>query len=153
MPNITVNGTVYPIPNQGTSPPWGTDLTDAIVAIANSLNSVTGPQDIPTTTFNLTNNQASPSPITGAVFDTSSVRSAIVSYNIYRSNGSVETSEVGTIYLTYSSLTPGWVISQVYAGTSGIVFSITTAGQLRYTSTDITGSTGKITFSAKAFLQ
>lgn len=155
MPNITVNGTVYTIPTQGTNPPWGTDLSDAIVAIATALGAVVGPQDIATTTFNLANNTAVATNITGAAFDTSSVRAAIFSYSIYRSTASNEESEVGQLYLTYASIAATWDISEIYGGSSTVAFSITNAGQIQYTSGNLAGSsyTGKITFKATAFLQ
>lgn len=155
MATITVNGTVFTIPDQGTSPPWGTELTDAIVAIADALGGVVGPQDIPITTFNIGNNTGSFTNITGASFDTSLVRSAILYYSIYRSTNINEESEVGQIFLTYSTQAATWNISQVYGGSSGVTFSITNAGQIQYTSTALagTGYVAKITFKAVTFLQ
>lgn len=152
---VIINGTSYQIPEQGADPPYGDDLTDYLVALGNVAQNITGTGDILTTTFNILNNQSSAANVTGASFDTSTVRSAIMQYSLYRSTNSAELSEVGHIYLTYKSTAGTWDIAQSYGGSSGVTFSITNGGQLQYTSTNMagTGYTGKMKFKATAFTQ
>lgn len=153
--SVIINGSTYSIPDQGQSPPWGSDLHDLLLALVNSANSVSGPSDIPLTNFNPANNQSAPANLTGASFDTSQVRAFIMQYSIYRSTNSNEESEVGVLYGTYKSVAGTWDMSQTYGGSSGIKFSISNGGQVSYTSTNLAGSSysAKIKFSAKTFLQ
>jgi hypothetical protein len=152
---VTINGSTFNIPNQGSNPPWGEELSDLLIALVNVVNSTSGSADILLTNFNVANNQASAANVTGASWDTSQVRSFIMEYSIYRSSTTTEMSEVGNLYGTYKTSSGTWDISQTYGGTSGIVFSITPAGQLQYISSNFSGSSyvGKLKFKALAFLQ
>lgn len=152
---VTISGTDYNLPAQGSNPPWGNDLSDIITALVAVANSTIGAGDILSTSFTITNNTAVAAPITGLSFDTSIVRSAIIPYSIYISSSTTELSECGNIYITYKSTANSWELAQNYAGSSGIVFTITNSGQLKYTSanTSGTGYSAKLRFSAKAFLQ
>lgn len=152
---VTIGGTTYSLPNQGQSPPWGEDLDAILLALINVANSVAGSSDILNTSFTVANNVGSATNVAGLSFDTASVRSAIVSYSIYRNSTTTEMSEVGQIMITYKSTAATWELAQNYAGTSGVTFTITNAGQIQYTSTNFsgTGYSGKLKFSAKAFLQ
>lgn len=152
---ITINGTPYNCPTQGQSPPWGEDLTDIILALTEVANNVAGTGDITKTTFLFANNQASAANITGLSFDSSLIRGAIVDYSIYRSTSLAEESETGQIYLNYKSTANTWEFAQVASGSCGITLSITSLGQMQYTSTNLSGTSysGKIVFTAKAFTQ
>lgn len=153
--SVVINGTTYPIPTQGQNPAWGTDLTDFLVALSNVVNSLNGSSDVLTTVFNIANNQSSSANIVGASFDTSQVRAVRVTYDVYRHTSSAEALETGSILLTYSSDANTWSINYDKLGNAGITFSINNSGQLQYLSTNMSGSgyVGKMTFTAKAFLQ
>jgi len=153
--SVTINGSTYSIPSQGQNPPWGKDLSDVLVAITSVLSSLSGPSDINLTTFNIANNQSAAANVTGASFDTSQVRSFIMQYSVSRTTSTQETTEVGSLYGAYNSTAGTWELMQYYAGLSGVVFSITSSGQLQYTSSNMSGSTpaGKIKFKATSFLQ
>lgn len=152
---VTLNGTSYTVASQGVDPPWGDDQQDLLLALVQIAQNSVGSGDILTTSFNVSNNISSAANITGLSFDTSTVRSAIVQYSLYRTSSTTEKSEVGHIYLTYKSTAASWEIAQSYAGDSGVVFSITAGGQMKYTSTNFSGISyqGKLKFSAKSFLQ
>lgn len=153
---LTINGTSYPFPTSGDSPPWGNDVTNAVSAIVAVLNTLNGSEDILTTSFTIENNKAVATTVTGLAFDTSTVRGAVIRYSIYRSSTTpTELSETGTMYLAYKSTANTWEVSQVCVGSSGVTFTITTAGQVQYISTDIgSGSyVGKLKFNAIAFVQ
>lgn len=154
--DININGTSYPFPVQGDNPPWGESLTTAFEALATIVATLSGTGDILTTSFTVANNIASATNITGLSFDTSVVRSAIVYYSIYRSTLTpTEVSECGQLILTYSSIANTWEMVQFGVGLSGVNFTITTAGQIQYTSTNLIGSSysGKLKFNAKSFVQ
>ena len=90
--------------------------------------------------FNAANNVSSPSNITGFVFGNSVVRSfdAVVSVTILGSDGNKYA------YYNLKGVQKGnnWVINSSYVGdVTGFTFSITNSGQVRYTSTDISGYT------------
>lgn len=153
--SVVISGTTYSIPVQGTPPAWGDDLNSLLQALVAVANTSAGPADILTTNFTIANNVSGATNVTGAAFDTSSVRSSIISYSIYRSTTTTEMSESGQIYICYKSTAATWELAQNYAGTSGVIFSITNGGQIQYTSTNFGGTSyvGKMKFSAKSFLQ
>jgi len=123
----------------------GTDKISAhLKGIDTALSSITGVSgDIAHTSFNALDNQVSPQNITGFSFNNAVVRSfdAIVSvtrgstYAHYRLSGIQKAAT--------------WEVVQDGVGDdTGITFSITTGGQLQYTSTN-TGSNATIKFRAQ----
>lgn len=97
------------------------------------------PGDLNETSFSAANNQSSPANITGFAFANATVRSfdAVVSIFI---------NATGSLYAVYKlkGIQKGasWEMSQDFTGdTTGITFSITTAGQIQYTSSNVTGFT------------
>lgn len=153
---VTIQGSSYNIPEQGQSAPWGSDLTSLLQAMVTVLNDVVGPADILTTSFTIANNQSSVANVTGLVFDNTEVRSAIVSYSISRSTTTTEYSECGQLMLTRNSSAGTWEMARYAVGDAGVVFSVTNAGQVQYTSSNMSSGTGyasKLKFNAKAFLQ
>lgn len=151
---IVINGVTFELPTQGENPPWGMDLSDVIIALANVAEANTGTGDILPSTFAILNNVTSPTLITGLAFDQSKVRSAQVTYSVERSNNSTEVVENGTVYITYNSTTNTWTQSQACTGDAGITFSITN-GQFYYVTTDMggTSNSGNLGFFARAFGQ
>lgn len=86
------------------------------------------------------NNVSSPSNVTGLLLDGSLIRSAYINYNVYRATSLEELAEAGTILAVYKTLTNTWEIDPVYAGKAWINFSITTGGQIQYTTSGMSGS-------------
>lgn len=150
---VTIAGSTYSLPQQGDSPPWGTDLTDLIQALVNVAAVTTGTGDILTTSFSLGNNTSGT--VTGLAFDTSVIRSASIAYSIYRTSSTNEFSEQGVILIAYKSTANTWELAQWSVGNAGVTFTISSAGQISFASTDIgsTSYSGKLKFSAKAFTQ
>lgn len=101
-------------------------------------------QPIPASTdFTIVNNQSSASNVTGLAFSGASVRSFETNYQVYRnttSTGATELSERGKLTGVYSTVAGTWEMTQQAVGNAGITFSITSAGQVQYTSTNITGT-------------
>lgn len=152
---LTIGGVVYDFPVEGTDPSWGENVTDAVTAIVDVLNNLGGTGDILTTSFNTANNVSSPTNVTALSFDTSQIRSAVITYSSYRKTSLSELSETGIILITYKSIAATWELAQYSVGDSGMVFTITNAGQVQYTSSNLSGTSyvGKLKFSAKVSLQ
>lgn len=150
--SIVINGTAYQLPVQGDNPPTGTQLTDIIEALAEVANTSTGPGDILTSTFSMSNNVSSPTNITGLSFDSAVVTTARVEYAIKRTTSLVSLVERGVMQITYNSGSSTWKYSLQGQGDAGITFSITN-GQMAYTSSNLSGSSHACTlaFSAVAF--
>jgi len=94
-----------------------------------------------TQTVSITNNQAVAADVTGIVLDTASHRGFKLTYNIYREGSSDELSQTGTLHVAYRPTAATFSLSEHFSGDdAGVTFSIN-AGQLQYTSTDVTGQT------------
>lgn len=154
---LIVNNTPYNYPSKGDEPGWGGDATGWAEGVTEVLNSIVGPDDILQTSFSVANNRAAPTDIIGLVFNTSSVRSAVVEYSVHRSSSTTSggKTESGLMHLNYNSV-DGWSIGMGgIIGDSELVFSITSSGQIQYTSSDI-GSVdyvGIMKFKATALQQ
>lgn len=154
---LIVNNTPYNYPTSGDEPGWGNDATGWAEGVTNVLSDLLGPNDILETAFNIANNQASFSDITGLIFNAASVRAADISYSVFRLSTSNLSghAEKGTIQLIYDN-NIGWSINQGnILGSAGVTFSITGTGQLQYKSTDIgsLGYIGTMKFRAKSLQQ
>jgi hypothetical protein len=97
------------------------------------------------TTFTIANNQVAAANVTGLVFDKTKVRSFMVEYQIYRSaSGGQTRAQRGTLI----GITDGtnWdiierpFVSLPSTSDVGVTFTITSAGQIQYTSDDNGGT-------------
>lgn len=109
---------------------------------------------IPKTTFPIANNQGVAANVTGLVFNPATAPDFEAEYRIYRNTtaaGATELSEKGTLMGIYSPVAGTWEITQNKVGDAGVTFTITNAGQMQYTSTNITGTpaTSEMKFKAK----
>lgn len=90
--------------------------------------------------FSFTNNQSSAADVTGVLLDSSSERSAVLHYEIFR-DGTAGLYESGTLTAHYNGTDWDHTITRV--GDAGLTFSLTSGGQLQYTSTDNAGSSAE----------
>lgn len=152
---ITISGTDYQLPQQGENPPWGKDLADLIEAMCDVLNSLSGTGDILTTNFTVANNQSAAANVNGLTFDVGTIRSAIVTYSVYRSTSLSEKGETGFLLLTYLTTANAWTVARYTNSDAGMIFSVTDTGQVQFTSDNMSGTSyvGKMKFQAKAFPQ
>lgn len=101
---VTVGSETYQLPQMGSSPPWGEELSDLIEAMVNALNTTSGAADITETSAPIANTSGAKD-IQGLAFDPNEVRSAEISYNISRtitkSISSIPTA-TGTVQVTFS---------------------------------------------------
>lgn len=151
---VTIGNRTYEIPEPGEKVGWGEEATDYLVAIADALASVQGPNDILQTASALANNQTTLANIPGFSFDTSDVLSFKADYDIIRTfdSGTSTIQESGTLIGSYDGST--FTISQDGEGDSGVRFDITNTGNVQYTSTDLTDHVSStINFKAKTIDQ
>ena len=90
-----------------------------------------------TSSFVMTNNQSSAANVTGISLTATAGNGGTVKYTVYR-DGTADLMEKGEISFSYDGA--AWDLTNVYEhDDAGILFSITSGGQLQYTSTDQTG--------------
>ena len=90
-------------------------------------------------TFTLVNNTAVATNIATLNFDRQFTSQVSVDYLIQRTTSLNEAVETGTFYLAYKPKTNTWAISNGPTA-SGITLTVTTSGQVKYTSTNQTGT-------------
>jgi hypothetical protein len=111
------------------------------------------------TQFTVANNQVAAASVTGLLFAGASVRSFEADVQIYRNTtggGATELSARCKLIGTYKTVAASWdlTVSNVTGeeivdfGPAGLLFSITSAGQVQYTSSNMTGTaaTSKLKF-------
>lgn len=153
---LEVNNKQFLYPNAGENPGWGEDATAWAEEVTEVLNSLAGPDDILQTTVSINNNVGpTPSNVAGLLFNTATVRSARIDYNIYRTlNAASELAETGIVQIVYKSIAGTWELSQEATGNAGVSFTITNAGQVQYTSTNMGVGThvGTLNFESSVVL-
>ena len=135
------SGTLLTTPEDGAIESDGNSLYfTGTGGIRKNLTPNTG--DISQTSFTAADNQATPADVTGFAFANASVQAFSADVSVVRS------STYAKFKIEGIQKAASWDISQPYVGdNTGIVFSITSSGQVQYTSTN-TGSTASIKFRA-----
>ncbi len=119
---------------------------------SNSSGAYLGSGVISETTFTIANNQSSPADVTGLLFNPVTIRSAEIDLQYYRNTtgaGATEMSARAKFIATYKTVAASWDLSPLGVGgdfdtgtgePAGITLSITSAGQVQYTSTNFSGT-------------
>lgn len=161
---LTIKGTPIQIPESGGSPNWAPGVIDALQALTDAVNSITGTYDIAPQVQNIdANNNSTNVTVANLAFPVSEVRSATIFYSVYRKTNDSgpadgqEVAEGGSIQIVYNASNPTnnkWELACYKAGEANISFSITDLGQLRFSTTPLTGieHQGIISFRAIAVL-
>lgn len=96
--------------------------------------------------FTIVNNQASAADITGLKFNKAGTTGAFVEFLVQRvttGGGAVELTEIGVFSVIYEPTSNSWTLTEINVNNpdnSGVTFSITSTGQVQYTSTNETGT-------------
>lgn len=161
---LIVKGTVIEIPSSGQSPNWSNGIIEALQALTDAVNSVTGTYDVPPQVQNIdANNSSTNVSISNLAFPPTEVRGATIYYSVNRKTedsgppDGQEMSEAGSIVVVYNASNPvnnKWEIAQQKAGEANITFSINDLGQMQFSTTPLTGinHSGKISYRAVAVL-
>lgn len=91
----------------------------------------------------LVNNQTSPADVTNLVFDATATMCAVITYIIYRNTtgaGATELAESGQILAVYKLVADTWEMTRTSNGDASVGLTITNAGQVQYTTSNITGT-------------
>lgn len=157
MPTLTVNNIPFNYPDAGQqggggdpSIGYGEDATAWAEEVTGVLASLLSAGDIIETTTNILDG-ATLEDVAGLNFSISVTREATVQYTITRSTTTPSSMvESGFLYLTYDPVGTIWYLGQTKTENAQVVFSITSTGQVQYTSSSMGGPgyTGKITFKA-----
>jgi hypothetical protein len=130
---------------------WFNPLRTALIALEGFL----GTGFISETSFTIANNQGAAANVTGLVLDKASFKSGKVTAEIRRRTDSNELIAVGTFAMIYRAGTDSWELAgEEWCGDAhGVTLSITPAGQVQYTSTNVSGSSysGTMKFKAESF--
>lgn len=87
------------------------------------------------------NNQSSSQNLTSLAFNGAEQNRVTLEYGIFRRTDTQSLAQAGELKLVYNEEDMEWFLSDSYAGqNAGVNFSITTSGQLQYTSTNLTGA-------------
>lgn len=135
---VQIGSDIFIIPEAGENPGWGEDLTDFFEAVVEALETVEGPNDITITSATLANNQTTPADVPGFLFNAAQVQAINARYLVirtYNAGSTVET-ESGKITGNYDGT--DFYIAVESVGDVGIDLSITSGGQIQYTTTDLT---------------
>ena len=161
---LIIKGTAIEIPSSGQSPNWSSGIIEALQALTDAVNSVTGTYDVAPQVQSIdANNNSSNVTIANLAFPPSEVRSATIFYSVYRMTENSgppdgqEVAEGGTITVVYNASNPTnnkWEIAQYKAGEANITFSITDLGQFRFTTSPLSGvnHVGSVSFRAISIL-
>ena len=140
---LQIGSEIYEYPDNNESSSWGPDASDWAEAITDKINSISGNFDILQSSSSLADNTASDTNITGLSFSSSLVRAAEITFYIARTG-----KEYGKLLVSYNG--SSWDIIQTDTiGDEGILFNITSAGQVQYQSTS-TGTGATIYFFARS---
>ena len=157
--DITIGGNVISFPSSGEPADWSQPIIDFATDVQNALSGVVGPSDISPQSYDIsTFNGVSNQNIPALTFSTSTVRSAVIEYSVYRTTNTSNAAESGTLtifYNTNAGTGQKWNIVRTYQGDGLTTFAISDAGQISFSNTSLSGSShaGKIAFSAKCLLQ
>lgn len=149
MPIITIKGTEIQIPASGASPNWAPAIIEAFQAIADAVNSVTATFDVAPQVQNIDANNASTNvDVNNLSFPSTDVRAATVYYTVYRKTDDSgppdgqEVVEAGTLEINFNNdrpVTEKWELIRSGGGDALIDFNITDTGQIRFSTTALTG--------------
>jgi len=144
--NLQIGNEIYEYPIQGDGS-WGEEATSWAEGVTEALQSVQGPNDILLTTALLANNQTVSADVSGLAFDTSEVLSVQIDYFIQR-QATVSVVEEGRLNAVFNG--SDWKLTAESTSDAGVDFTITAAGQVQYTTTDLAGHTAStVRFRAK----
>ncbi len=123
---------------------WWQQLKDAGVTLENAAGLTTGAGGIAETAFTFANNQVAAANVTLCVFDSTVSKDAYIEVAVRRITTTTAVRCMVFLHVFYDTLLAQWVFGnkeEVGRDASGLTFSITTAGQLQYTSDTTSGST------------
>ena len=161
---LIIKGTPVELPESGQSPNWAPGIIEAIQALSEAVNSISGTYDVAPQVQNIsTFPENSNIDINNLVFPAEEVRAATIFYSVYRKtetdgpNEGRELAEAGTLQIVYNPDNPvdnKWEIQREFVGNANMQFSIDDLGQVEFTTEAMTGidHTGILSYRAISIL-
>lgn len=161
---LIIKGTPVELPESGQSPNWAPGIIEAIQALSEAVNSISGTYDVAPQVQNISAfPESSNIEINNLVFPAEEVRAATIFYSVYRKtetdgpNLGQELTEAGTLQIVYNQSNPvnnKWEIQREFVGDANMKFSIDDLGQLEFTTESMTGidHTGILSYRAISIL-
>lgn len=147
---LIIKGTPVEIPESGASPNWGPGIIEAIEALTEAINSVSGTYDVAPQVQTITlESENVKHDINNLIFPAEDVRAATIFYSVYRKSEDVgiilgeELTEAGTLQIVYNEANPvgnKWQIQREFVGDAKMEFSVSDDGQLEFKKLTISGS-------------
>lgn len=156
MPTLIIAGTVIDFPNTSASPQWAPGIVQFAEVVTEVLSSLVGSFDVVPQQFILdTVPNSVDTAITNLSFSTTEVRSALISYAIYRNTNTTTVTEAGQLNIVYNeseSVGQKWQMLRESDSDALVVFSIDDGGQVFINTTALGGVSynGFVSYSAKA---
>jgi hypothetical protein len=161
---LIIKGTPVELPESGQSPNWAPGIIEAIQALSEAVNSISGTYDVAPQVQNISAfPESSNIEINNLVFPAEEVRAATIFYSVYRKtetdgpNLGQELAEAGTLQIVYNPSNPvnnKWEIQREFVGNANMQFSIDDLGQMKFTTEEMTGidHTGILSYRAISIL-
>ena len=120
---------------------WERKMSDRSAEFFDGFESALAPTSITDTQANLDNN-VGPLDVEDLIFSSSEVRSAQIHYTIKRRTDSNEKRSTGILKVQYKPDAGAWSIANEsdFDNDTGVAFTITAAGQIQYTTNDLSGA-------------
>lgn len=161
---LVIKGTPVELPESGQSPNWAPGIIEAIQALTDAINSVSGTYDVAPQVQDIDEYpQNSNIDINNLVFPKEEVRAATIFYSVWRQtetdgpNTGQELTEAGTLQIVYNESNPvnnKWEIQREFVGNANMEFSASDLGQIKFTTKAMTGinHTAKLSYRAISIL-
>lgn len=161
---LIIKGTPIELPESGQSPNWAPGIIEAIQALTEAVNSISGTYDVaPQVQIINSFPENSNIDINNLVFPKEEVRAATIFYSVWRKtetdgpNLYQELTESGTLQIVYNEDNdPGnkWEIQREFVGDANIEFTISDLGQIKFTTRSMTGvnHVGNLSYRAISIL-
>ena len=160
MPDLTIQGTVIAFPDSSSAPNWAPAVIDFAEAVEEALDGVVGSFDVSPRVQVIDALNPGTAEVLSLSFSTSDVRSAVITYSVFRTATAPSTTayEAGTLTIVYSPNNPTnskWEVQREAVGDGECDFTVSDVGQVSITTTQIgtTNHAGSLSYSAKALEQ
>lgn len=155
MPRIIIQNTPIEFPSSGQSPNWSPAVITFAQAVETALQAAIGDFDVSPQVLVLSNNVNTNLDIPNLSFSNSEVRSASIDISVWRKTDSSKQFCKTKLNIFYDDVMNDWAVEReddVGNTTTEITFDITPSGQVRVSTTSISGPnySGTISYSAKA---
>lgn len=156
--DVIIAGQVISLPSVDEDPNWAQGLVEFMQQVALALSSTIGTFDVVPQIYNMVSNTNTGVDIPSLSFSSAEVRSAIVTYSIFRSTDTNNEAETGILELIFNedaATNSKWEMSRVFTGSSTVQFFVNDAGQISFSSDALVGSNyaGNIVFKASVLQQ